>query len=327
MGACIMAKTGLKNYQPGESFIGFCIIRKNELKQKQNGEPYLALELGDKSGRLRAKIWKDAANHYRNLSVGQTVKIKGKIQSYLNAKELHVERIRKSKPGEVSLDDIIPESKKDVEKLADRFFEHYEKMENTHLKKLLELIFPDRNSLQNYLKIPSGKLWHHNYLFGLLEHVVCMLDVADAVHCHYPQLQIDLLRTAILLHNIAKPAEYDIEGYIEFSTEGRLLGHVMAGYQTVQETIAKVEDFPEDLRLQLLHLIISHQGTTENGAPVPPMTLEAEILYRIDQLDIQANAFQRILENDKLPDSRWTKYNNMLSRFLYDAETEKQQPE
>ena len=56
---------------------------------------------------------------------------------------------------------------------------------------------------------------------------------------------------------------------------------------------AEIAGFPEDLRLHLEHLILSHQGHREYGSPVEPMTLEAFALHSIDDLDSKLNQLRR----------------------------------
>ncbi len=302
----------------GDTFTGFCVIRKKELKHKQNGEPYLILELGDRSGRLRGKLWKNARSYYDSLKVGMLIKIQGKIQTFLDRKEIRIQRVRVARKDEqVELEQIVPKSKKDIDTLKETFREHLKTIQNEYLNRLLEKLFPDEDSLDEYLKTPSGKLWHHNYLYGLLEHIVCMLDLAEVMKNHYPRLQMDLVKTAIILHNFGKKIEYGYDGFIDYSTEGRLIGHIVLGFQLIQEAIRDIPDFPEALRLRLLHLILSHQGGNDQGSPVVPMTLEAIVLHQIDELDIKTNAFLRIMESDRLPDSEWTRFNNLLNRFIY----------
>ena len=309
---------GLKERKVGDTFTGFCVIRKKELKHKQNGEPYLILEVGDRSGRLRAKVWKNANSLYEDLKVGTLIKIQGKIQTFMDTREIHIQRLRLArKEEEVELEQLVPKSKKDVEALKEMFRAHLGTIENDYLKQLLGKLFPDDSSIDEYLKTPSGKLWHHNYLYGLLEHIVCMLDLSGLMKVHYPRLQIDLLKTAVILHNLGKKIEYGYEGFIDYSTEGRLIGQVVLGFQLIQEAIRDIPDFPQELRLQLLHCILSHRGGNEYGFPVVPMTLEAIVLHQIDELDIKANAFLRIIESDRLPDSKWTRFNNLLNRFIY----------
>ncbi len=324
-----MERRGLKDFQVGESFTGFCVVRKKELKHKKSGEPYLALELGDRSGRLRGKVWKNGINHYQDLSVGQLIKVKGKIRSFMDSKELNIERLRAARKEEQSiLKDIVPVSRKDIEGLRGQFKVHLEGIENPHLAGLLEVLFPDETALENYLETPSGKLWHHNYLYGMLEHLICLLDLADVMCRHYPTLKTDVLKTGIILHNLGKSADTDYDEFIEYTTEGRLIGHTVLGYEILSEAIKKKKEFPEKLKLALFHLLLSHHGTPDKGSPVVPMTLEAIVFQYIKEADIQANAALRIIENDRLPESEWTRFNNLFNRFLYvGQETENDEPD
>jgi len=313
-----MNKPGLKNLNVGESYTGYCILRKKELKYKQNGDPYLVLELGDHSGRLRAKAWKGAKEHYDNLGIGKLMKVQGKIQSFLDASELNIERMRLArKDEEIELENIVPVSKKDIAELKMRFARHLEGISDENIRALLDALFQDPESLEEFLKAPSGKLWHHNYLYGVLEHVVCMLDLADVLYLHYPQLKIDLLKAGIIIQKAGRKIQLGYEDFIDFTTEGRLLGPNVLAFQIVNEAIQKVEDFPEELRLQLLHMVLSQPENINQGSPVIPMTLESIILYLLDELDMSINATQRIIENDRLPDSNWTRFNNLFNRFIY----------
>ena len=69
--------------------------------------------------------------------------------------------------------------------------------------------------------------------------------------------------------------------------------------------------------MQLVHLMLSHEGEHQLGAAVLPMTLEANVLHYILHLVANTNALCRIVETDGLPGSNWTKYNPLLKRFIY----------
>ena len=77
--------------------------------------------------------------------------------------------------------------------------------------------------------------------------------------------------------------------------------------------------FPEELKTQLFHLIVSNAVGDEQYSGVLPMTREAIICNHLIRLDMQANAVERIISADKLDNSKWTKYNNLLKRFIYDT--------
>ena len=135
----------------------------------------------------------------------------------------------------------------------------------------------------------------------------------------YDLVDRDLLITGALLHDIGKIYTYSITGFIDFTDEGRLLGHIISGDEIVRQKIKKVEDFPEELALQLRHLILSHQGQLEFASPVVPQTLEAIILYYADEMDAKAGAFTEIITRDRQSriGKKWSDWVPLISRYIY----------
>ncbi len=86
------------------------------------------------------------------------------------------------------------------------------------------------------------------------------------------KVDIDVLRAAVLLHDIAKSREYnDKTGTFDHATEGaKIAGGVL-----------KKLDFPEDKIKHIKDCIISHRYKTDNK----PKTLEAKILFDADKLE------------------------------------------
>ncbi len=310
-------ESGMKKMPPGKSFVTFCVVRNKEVKYKQNGEPYLVLELGDSSGRLKARIWDKIQDYSAKTPIGGIVKIQATVQVYNNRKTLKIQKIRAAKETDgVLLETLLPKSAKDAKVLKQKFLDHYRSIKNKNLLALLDTVFQDEKLAEAYYVSPGGKLWHHNYLFGMLEHVVKLLNMADLMKSHYPAINIDLLKAGIICHDLGKVHEYSLNGFIDFSTEGRLIGNIAAGYGILSEKINSLKDFPKKLRLEFLHVVLSHPGR-EHHAPVAPMTLEAIVLKHLIQLDAHTNALLRICESDAVPNSEWTKYIPLLDRFIY----------
>lgn len=309
---------GIKNILPGKSLVAFCVLRKKEIRYKQTGEPYLVLELGDHSGRLKARIWENPLGYDQQFQEGAILKIKAIVQISHDIKELKIQKIRTATAEDkVDLRELLPATQKDVEELKKRFQEHKNSIENRYLKELLLKLFEDENFETAYFQSPAGKLWHHSYLSGLLEHVVAMLDIAQLLKAHYPQLDLDLLKCGIICHDVGKVREYSFNGFIDFSDQGRLLGYVAMGFEIIAKKIGEIKGFPDSLRDQLLHLILSHQNDGTDTGAVVPMSLEAVVLRHIILLDANTNALCRIQENDALPGAHWTKYIPLLNRFIY----------
>lgn len=310
-------RSGLKTTPVGSTFLGFVVLRKQELKERQNGDPFLVLELGDRSGRLRAKLWHNAEEIFHHLKQGDILKVKGRIQNFQDRPELHVEKLRLAREEEIDREQLFPVSEKDVPALLQAFNEHRQHLADELLKELLNQLFPTEEAYLRYLKTPSGKLWHHNYLYGTLEHVVCLLDLADALCAHYPAVDRDLLKTGIILHAVGNEQRYLSEAFVEFSTDGRLIGRPVLSWMKIEAKIREMENFPEEKKRALAHLVLSHSAPGEDTLPVKPQTREAVLLQALRHLDITANAVERIIRFDRQPDSQWTRYNNLLDRFIY----------
>jgi 3'-5' exoribonuclease len=99
----------------------------------------------------------------------------------------------------------------------------------------------------------------------------------------------------------------------DYTLPGRLVGHVVIGRDLLRERCAAIDGFPEDVQLHLEHLVLSHQGRREYGAPVEPMTLEALVLHFIDDLDSKINQFR----NQRRQSPQEIQYLKGLGRYVY----------
>jgi len=73
---------------------------------------------------------------------------------------------------------------------------------NPWLKKLTTSIISDPAIAAKYKRAPAAKVMHHAYLGGLLEHVIGLCGLAKQIAAHYPELDVDLLLTAAILHDV-----------------------------------------------------------------------------------------------------------------------------
>jgi 3'-5' exoribonuclease len=167
-------------------------------------------------------------------------------------------------------------------------------------------------------KAPAAKRFHHSYLGGLLEHTLSVCQMARQVAEHYPQLDRDLLLTAAFLHDIGKMRELKFDLKIDYTDEGRLIGHVVLSTIMVDERLREIKNFPQELAIRLKHLILSHHGNYEFGSPKRPKFLEAFALHLIDDLDAKINGLGRFMERDR-KEGVWTDFNQMFERYFLKA--------
>jgi 3'-5' exoribonuclease len=91
------------------------------------------------------------------------------------------------------------------------------------------------------------------------------------------------------------------------------------GYLMVHDAIRTIPGFPEDLAVQLEHMILSHHGELEYGSPKVPMTMEAMILHLADYSDAKLKQVEVALAEDK-ETGHWTAYHRTLGRNLYKSD-------
>ena len=317
----------IRDLRPGDETVSFFILRKKETKAKhESGEIYLSLELGDRSGRIQGTLWDDVKENSSNLARGDIIKVQGKVITYKDRSHLSIEKIRKvEEKDQVDVTRLVPVTEKDRDRLFEHLNELIANVSHSQLKTLLESIFSDQLIRKRFGDAPAGKLWHHAYLGGLLEHTLSVTDICVAVGKMYPRINCDLLMAGALLHDIGKISSFSFRTLIDYTDEGRLIGHIVQGAQLVREKIASISNFPVELERHLLHLILSHQGKLEQASPVVPMTLEALILYYADEIDSKTNAFLRIEKREKQSGVKWSSYVKLLDRYLYFGEDSSEQ--
>jgi 3'-5' exoribonuclease len=224
--------------------------------------------------------------------------------------------MRPAKSSEYDRRDLLPSSERDPEELLAQVQGYIEQIDNPHLRALVDHFYTDPNFLDQFRQAPAAQRVHHAYLGGLLEHTVEVLVVCKTVLGLYPQIDASLLLAGALLHDIGKLREYTWDLEIDYSDEGRLVGHVVMTDEMVSTALQSLPDFPEELALRLRHMLLSHHGRYEWGSPRRPMTLEAITLHHVEDLDAQVNRFQLLLQG-RPTGELWTPYDRLLGRPLY----------
>ena len=300
--------------KPGDRVDGFFALRKLERREHQGGER-LALELGDAGGRIDGVMWDGYETVIDELAVGGIVKVRGQVGTFRDRLQIRVDKIRIAVDGEADPSDFVPRAPVDPETLARLLDEAVARVTDPHLKALLDKLFSAGELRERYLHAPGAKLWHHNAIGGLAEHSLHMVRICEFACEVYDGLDRDLLICGALLHDIGKIEQYTVGAMIDYSDEGRLVGHINSGDYRVTEAMRAIEGFPARTERALRHLIVSHQGALEYGSPVLPQTPEAFVLYSADELDSKMGALRRVAE--KTGDAEWSEWVNLIGRFVF----------
>ena len=121
-----------------------------------------------------------------------------------------------------------------------------------------------------------------------------MLKIAENICDLHSNVDRSMLYAGAILHDIGKTVEFSGAVLPKYTVEGKLIGHISIMSALVKETANKL-GYDNERVMLLQHMILSHHGKQEFGSPVLPLTLEAEILSFIDNLDSRINMITKAL--------------------------------
>ncbi len=306
----------IREIEPNQIVHTTFLVQGKDVRQKKSGDPYLSLSLTDRTGDLDAKMWDNVGEVMETFSRDDFIKVKGQLQIFNNRPQLTIHKLQRVPDEEVDFADFFPASERNPDEMLAELRGIIGGMENPHLKALLTAMFDDAEIARRFKTAPAAKNIHHAFLGGLIEHVLSLCSMGRMAASHYRSVDLDLLLTGIILHDLGKIYELTYDRGFGYSTEGQLLGHMMIALRLVGEKIACVPDFPPKLRNLVEHLIVSHHGRLEFGSPKVPLFAEALLLHHLDDLDSKMECSRALVERDRLVEGDFTSYHSALERSL-----------
>ncbi len=302
------------------------LIKFSALAVGKTGKPYMNLVLMDRTGEIQAMLWEDASKYAGQAVRDALVWVDGRCQVYQGRRQVVVSKLQVLREDEVDLKDFVPEGTLDAEALYAQLKGYVATMKDPFYKALAEAVLIDDADIVDRIKrAPADKSVHHAYKTGLLEHVISITGILDHLASHYGKLvDRDLLFLGGFFHDIGKIWELSYDSVTDYTTEGKLIGHLVMGVELVDRKIRELEAqsgrlpgaFPEDKKILVKHLILAHHGVLEYGSPKRPKILEAVLVHMIDDLDSKVNSISQFIEKDETP-GRWTALSRQYERYFY----------
>ena len=291
----------ISDYRIGESVTDFFMVKSVSLKIGSNAKQYLDINLSDSSGEINGKKWDiseaDEAE-IAAISEGDLVKARGTVTDWNGVKQFKIGKLRKYDPERDDVGDIY-----DYVKVAP---ETPESMYQFVLAKAISIGDEDLKSMavkflkdnkQKLLYYPGAMRNHHAELGGLLWHIKRMLMMGERACDVYSFLDKDWVVCGVILHDMEKLNELqsnELGVSPGYSFEGKLLGHIAQGVKAV-EKLADELKVPEEKKIMLEHMILSHHYEPDYGSPLKPLFPEAELLHYLDMTDAKLYDFEDAL--------------------------------
>ncbi len=282
-----------------EKCSGYALLRSAEVKMAKSGKPYLDATLSDVSGEVFAKMWDWPADQTPP-SVGNVVKFSGMGNEFNGRMQLKLETIETAQEGEYDIALLLPHAPEDPKKMLAEVLKTAAGIKNRSIRDIVCELLRRVNEGGRLLTFPAARSLHHAEIGGLLHHITTMLRMANAVCDVYTTLDRDLLCAGVILHDLGKLYEMEVDGATGlvsgYTTEGRLIGHLSIGAAKIALAAQSV-GASKEAEMELCHMVLSHHGRVEFGSQVPPRFPEAEVLSKIDELDARIYEMENALRN------------------------------
>jgi 3'-5' exoribonuclease len=308
----------LARLTPEDEGWGYFLCSYKELRPVRSGE-ILLLTLQDATGQIPARVVDDPDRFKEEFEAGEFVRVEAHATLFQGQLQLAVTRIRRVNPPQDRLqgfreDECVLSAPRSIDEMWSDLRAHLDAVRDPHIRVLLNRMAADHEA--QLREWPAAQNIHHAYRGGLLEHKLKMADVARAVARSYDANE-DLVLAGVLLHDIGKLEELHYQpGGASYTRDGNLIGHIGLGLIMVRTAINAISGFPDDLRAQIEHLIVSHHGSRDRGSPMEPRTIEAFILATVDELDTRIHQVRRAIAEDAT-DDEFTAWHKRLGRVFF----------
>jgi 3'-5' exoribonuclease len=307
-------------------------VASKDLRTTTQGSLYIHAVLADRTGQIPARLWQATQGIFDGMAEGGFVRVRGRTENYKGNLQFIIDAIRPVDPKEVNLEDFLPRTKKDVEKMWARLLEIMRTVKNEHLLALVAQFVRDEKFVQGFKRAPAAVQFHHAYLGGLLEHTLSVLETALVVAPKYPDLSQDLVLTGVFFHDVGKIAELTYETNFTYTDEGQLLGHLVQAVVWIDrraEAAARQtgKPFPPDLKAVLQHIVLSHHGEYEFGSPKLPAVPEAVLIHHLDNIDAKMNTLFREIRESRDDQSDWTQFIKSMNTRIYKRDVTAEPPQ
>ncbi len=288
------------------------------LNSARDGKKYLNVVLTDSTGDLEARMWNATDDMAAKVSKNDFVKVRGKVNFFQGKKQFILSEIEKISNNEIKQEDFIMKSAENPEVMYKALLDIVYKLDDVYIKELLTNILTDQEISRRLKTWQAGKTIHHAYQSGLLEHILSCSELAVSLSKHY-RANHNYVVAGAILHDMCKIYELSDGLSVEYTEEGKLVGHLVKGVELIDKYTYKIKNFPHNMKMHLKHILLSHHGEYEYGSPKIPHTSEAFLVHLIDMMDSKMNSMEMVKRLDTTP-GHWSGFVKHLDRIVFKDE-------
>lgn len=313
-----MKKLFVSDLSGKEEIESVFLVKIFNTMEDKTGKKYFNVILTDSTGDLEARHWNYSAQLEKEISKGSFVRVKGKLNFYQGRKQFIITDMHKISQDEVDTNDFIMKAAEDPEVMYKKLQAIIDGLNDVYIRDLLKNITTDGEIARRLKTWQAGKSVHHAYQSGLLEHILSCSELALTLSKHY-KVNHNYVVAGCILHDLCKIYELTDGMNVEYTEEGKLVGHLVKGLEIVDRYAHKIKNFPHYTKMHIKHILLSHHGEYAYGSPKIPQTSEAYLVHMIDHMDSKMGTFDIIKKTDSTT-GHWSGYVKHIDRMVYKSD-------
>lgn len=262
--------------------------------------------LADRSGEVKANL----PNKKDNIAEGRVIEIEGSKDTNLDVKSYEF-------ISEYNILDYLPTVNKPIEDIIKEIDFHTNKyIISREAKALNDYFFKNEEFLDRFKRGIGGVSMHHNYIGGLAEHTLNVMELSIMLCEKYGCRRTETTVLGAKLHDIGKIYELYYDGPFKYTLRGQMEGHILIGVEMIDQAVRENTGFySEDFVARIKGCIAQHHGKLEFGSPREMNMEESFIINYADSIDATMNKISQI--RDKTEPGSWSEYDKRIETRLY----------
>jgi 3'-5' exoribonuclease len=314
----VQSRVKISDVKVKEGLESTFLVKYIQVNEARDGKNYLNLVMTDASGDLESRIWNNAHDIAAVIDKGDYVRANGRVNSFQGRKQFIISKIKKIEASEINPADYLATAARDSEEMFSELLSIVADLKDFYLRSLLENILNDVEIQRRLKSWQAGKSIHHAYAGGLLEHILSCSQLGVYLSKQY-KVNSSYVLAGCILHDLCKIYELSDGLNVEYTEEGRLVGHLVKGVEVVDRFSYKIKNFPHSMKLHLKHILLSHHGEYAYGSPKIPQTKEAMLVHMIDLMDSKMGIFDEIIKRDNTA-GHWSGFVKHMDRIIFKDE-------
>ena len=276
----VESKTWIRDLSAGRLVDSTFAVLRTDLRRARTGAPFLSLELGDRTGRVRAVCFDDVPLLDGRFAQGDTVRVLGAVEEYRGRVQVVVRSIERVEAGDPLV--YVPGARRDTEDLEGFLEFLIGEIHDSTLRPLVEGVYGDARFRPLVRQAPVTVDSHHAYAGGAIQHTVAVATLCRETCQLHPRLDESVVMAAALTFCVGAADAFLPGAALQLGEEGRLLGVPLLSLRRVEREALRLRT-PRERLLPLVHCIFGGRPKTPEAAALThAIALDAGVVAALE---------------------------------------------